>query len=1015
MYDWHSVQNISTKDGLPSKFIDFLMQDSKGFMWFVTNNGLVRYDGMDMKKFLFDAIDSNSFTPDWFRGIAEDKNGIIWITSGSSGFYRLDPSTNRLSHFRNKPGNSNSLCDDETMGMVIDSSGIVWIATANGLSAYDPKKKSFRTFRHSEKDTTTVSNDFFWWICDDVNHNLWLATAVGFDCFDPQKGKVIYHINHLPLVDLSKAQDVNLTCTKGINNVVWLTCKNSGIWAYDVKQKKITAHFAREEHAPDFVGTIIVETVYQDHYGNLWVSTGQDIWIHEEATGKWFKANDLNRSSTSLHAFTSIAEDRSGKLWIASSFEGVITIDPEQKKFSVLPEKTMGENPAYMLTLLGLDDHRLMMTTEKGAFIYNEQTGSITPFKVPYKNRELTSEAFIAGSYLDNEGNLFLGTAVRLIITDTLHKSLRFFESSVFDSTSLSAQSVTGILRDHKGRYWCATFGGGLDEYFPETGKFRAYKVHEGKNSISTNTVHSVFEASDGTLYIGSLGGGLIQFYPDSEIFQVYHHVPGNAGTPSNDDSEYFCETPSGLIYFTTQGGGLNVFDPRKKQFRAFTTADGFSSNIMSGIIEDNHGTLWLGTLGGISSFVPPENPFDSHCKISIRNYNTNDGLPCNEFQFGGTWKSGKGILYFGTACGKVVYFNPDELKENKFVPPVFITGFSINNRPVIPSDTNKFLQCNSEFTKEITLSYRENVFAFSFAALNFIHPEKNLYAYMLEPFDKDWIYTNASRRFADYTNIDPGTYTFKVKGSNNDGVWNDTPAEIKLIITPPYWETWWFRGAIALAVCAFIYSLYRFRLNQLLRLQKVRNKIASDLHDDLGSTLSSISIYSEIARRQSKESIPVLDKIGESARIMTEKMSDIVWSINPDHDSFENIIQRMRAFAHDMLSTRGIEYTFEADEKLNAVKLAMEVRKNLFLFFKEAVHNLVKHSQAKHAVIRLFLDDEKIKLLIRDDGKGFDLNQSSLGNGMRTMKERAKQINATLQIESKEGEGTSVELKMKT
>jgi len=326
-------------------------------------------------------------------------------------------------------------------------------------------------------------------------------------------------------------------------------------------------------------------------------------------------------------------------------------------------------------------------------------------------------------------------------------------------------------------------------------------------------------------------------------------------------------------------------------------------------------------------------------------------------------------------------------------------------------SDTNKFLHTTIETTKEIKLSYRENVFSFTFAALNFVHPENNKYAYKLDGFDKDWNYTDASKRFANYTNLDAGEYIFMVKGSNNDGVWNETPTTLHLIITPPYWKTWWFRLLVILSLAGIIYALVRNRLNQILKLQRIRNKIASDLHDDVGSTLSSISIFSELAKQQSKEVTPLLNQIGENARNMLDTMADIVWTINPENDNFEKIILRMRSFAYNLLGAKNIAFEFDADESISKLKLPMEVRKNLFLIFKEAANNMAKYSEASRALFSIKYSNHQIKFLIRDNGKGFDEATVAKGNGLKNMKRRAKEIGAQLLIESGIGDGTTIQL----
>jgi len=1014
-YDWQSLKSITTNEGLPSNFTDALLQDSRGFLWFVTNNGTVRFDGMSFKKYEFDIHNPNSITPDWFTDMVEDKNGMLWIASANTGFYELNPFTDKIIHYRHEPGNANSLANDQVTSVEADASGTIWISSYGGLNSYNPVTHQFKLFTHKDRDTSTISHDQLWQICLDEQQNLWLATSVCFDYFNTRTGRVMHRITDTTVVNIQKASEYPIFVKKGRHHTIWMICQNTGVWGYDTREHKITRHFGYNPADSQSIHSNHIQNVFEDRYGNLWMS-GEFIEVFEKSTGKIIHVSNLLHSETNL-TFSNMIQDNQGKLWIVTGLEGILSIDPVQKKIKVLPDRSdkhFSKLDMGILSIHGYSKEDFIVTTDAGAYLYNLRTRSLSRFKLPYAGRELTTESFIAGSYMDNQGMLFLGTANKLITYDTATKKIALYEHSINDSTSLSEMACTGILRDRKGRYWCAVYGGGLDRFYPESGTFKAYKVHDGSNSISTNSVHGIFEDSKGLLYISATNGGLIQFNPDDGLFTVYRHKADNPSSPSNDNTGRFFETKQGFIYFTTEGGGLNVFNPVTREFRAFTTKDGLANNILYSIIEDNHGKLWLGTYSGISSFQPPGNPFDKNCKITFRNYNKSDGLPCNEIMFASVFKDPEGNLYFGSACGQIVYFNPNELKENTFCPPVYITGFSLFNKNLNPPDENGLLQTAIETTQTITLSYEQNVLAFTFAALNFVHPENNHYAYMLEGFDKDWIYTDASKRFVNYTHLDAGRYVFKVKGSNNDGIWNETPATLELIITPPYWETWWFRLAIMGIVTAGVYSLYRFRLEQILKVQNIRNKISGDLHDDIGSTLNSISIYSEVAKQKSKVQIQELDLIGESSRKVMDAMSDIVWTINPENDSFEKIIFRMRSLTHQLMKARKIEYTFDADDSLNLLNLPMQTRKNFYLIFKEALNNLVKYSQATKASIRLTSENKFVHLHIRDNGKGFDAANPPRGNGLNNMKRRAEEINAIITIESSEGKGTAVNLVLK-
>jgi signal transduction histidine kinase len=535
--------------------------------------------------------------------------------------------------------------------------------------------------------------------------------------------------------------------------------------------------------------------------------------------------------------------------------------------------------------------------------------------------------------------------------------------------------------------------------------------VHEGNNSISVNGVGGIFEDSRGMLYIGSWAGGLITFNPGKETFKIYRHRAKDSTSVSNDIVQNFLESKNGIIWFSTLGGGVNAFDPVKEKFRAFTTKEGLCSNNVVSITADNNGDYWVGTQNGLSCFTPPRNPFNPGDSFHFRNYDKGDGLPGNTMALFAGYKDVDGKMFFGCEDAGLISFNPNELRDNDYIPPVYITDFSLFNKSVPPNDADGILKSRIESTKEITLSYNQNVISFDFAALNYVHPEKNKYAYRLVGFKKDWIYTDATKRFANYTNLDAGTYTFEVKASNNDGVWNETPATIKLIIRPPFWQTSWFRALMAVALIATAYGFYWYRLQHILRLQRIRNRIASDLHDDIGSTLNSISVYSEVAKNDSAKRDFSLNMIGESSRKVIDAMSDIVWTINPDNDSFEKIILRMRSLSYNLFRAKKIEFSFRADESLHGLKLSLEKRRNFYLIFKETINNLMKYSQAGRASVLLSLHSNTIALVVRDDGIGFDPTKKYNGNGLINMNRRAEEINAQLDIQSGEGIGTTVQL----
>ncbi|HEX3168022.1 MAG TPA: triple tyrosine motif-containing protein [Chitinophagaceae bacterium] len=612
--------------------------------------------------------------------------------------------------------------------------------------------------------------------------------------------------------------------------------------------------------------------------------------------------------------------------------------------------------------------------------------------------------------FQDSKGIIWFSGFSGIRSYDPLRKKSRFHLLTA-NSTPIDSFRWIGVLEDKKGRYWSVNEEAGLCQFDPVTDNAR---IIGRANLTNTFPAGEIFEDSRGVFYIYRFEGGFTTFNPDSGKFKVYHHDASDPLSVGNESCHAWIESKNHLVWFGTSGGGIGVFNPATEKFRTFTTNDGLVQNNVASLTADNNGHYWAGTYGGLSCFIPPNDPFAPGCKITFHNYDIGDGLPSNLMNLVSAYCDTDGTMLFGTRDKGMFYFHPDDLKDNEFIPPVYITEFRLKNKLVSVHDSNSVLPSPIEFTKEIRLNYKQNIISFSFAALNYTRPEKNQYKYMLENYDKDWIVTDASRRFANYTNLNPGTYVLKVKGSNNDGVWNETPTEIKIIITPPFWQTTWFRVLVALAVAAIIYSFYRYRIGQILLLQRIRNKIAADLHDDIGSTLNSISIYSEVAKKDETRRDHALTMIGESSRKIIDSISDIVWAINPQNDSFDKIIFRMKSLTHNLLKAKKIDCTFKTDESFSKINLPMEIRKNFYLIFKEALNNLVKYSEATKASVFVTCEGRNITFIIRDNGIGFNSATIPLGNGINNMKRRAEEISADLNIESQPGNGTSVQLNLK-
>ncbi|MEP7318993.1 MAG: triple tyrosine motif-containing protein, partial [Panacibacter sp.] len=533
------------------------------------------------------------------------------------------------------------------------------------------------------------------------------------------------------------------------------------------------------------------------------------------------------------------------------------------------------------------------------------------------------------------------------------------------------------------------------------------------------NFLQTVLQDTDSSFWLGTVNG-LFRFNEKNKSWKQYKNNPKDTASLSADVIFTVCNDPlypEKYLWLGTNGGGLNRLDKQTGKFIHYNEKDGLPNKVVYGILSDNENNLWMSTNKGLSRFTPS---YKANTGGIFKNFEEEDGLQSNEFNRNAFCKTPAGTLFFGGVNG-FNYFNPKEIKDNPAIPNVVITDFKINNEPVLfRAGNNAVNNQNTPLSKPVFLSekivlpYADNMFSFDFASMDFTAPEKNLYQYKLSGFDKDWI-QSANNHSATYTNLDPGTYIFTVKGSNNDGVWNEQGASITLTILPPWYLTWWFRITVVAIVMAFIYLLFRYRLQQKIKLLNVRNRIASDLHDEIGSTLSSVYIYSEVAQKAATDKLPetntYLKQISADVANMIEALSDIVWTVNAKNDRFENIINRMRAAAIELFEASGYELQLQFDEQLNTLKLGMEDRKNFYLIYKEAINNVAKYAAGKNVSIHLSLDRSTILLSVKDDGKGFSINREDQGNGLTNMKKRTQELQGQLEIISGQGNGTEIKL----
>lgn len=987
---------ITISEGLSQGMINCMLQDRFGFMWFGTKDGLNRYDGYKFIIYRYDATDLTTIADNFIQTIFEDSKGRLWIGTANKGLDLFDRETETFMHFRHDENNPNTLCDDHILNIGEDKAGNIRVATIAGMS----------TIRITEKPGQSLLQAEFNFTATEKSHCNFIVTSSG-EIWVSALNKGLYKIDPSKEKDKIIPLDVNEYCKfphtdNGLETFVQGFTEDKKlnrlylIMEFNITSVNLSDGSIDIHTRPRYNGGRFSLPYCMDRTGKLWLVENNWLEIYDPTEKSEIRVLAENSNLTQmLDNVNCTYIDRSGLIWIGTKGYGLLKYNPRSEVF----HKTGGQSITWMESTS--DGQILYATNNTVVNIFDPSEGKVI-LSIPDSNfkhqKDYESFGITSAVIRANDGMYWLskGALTSFDINKNELKKYRQDKDPV----------VFPVFEDRKGNIWTGTEKAFL-KLNKQQGTFTEYRYPFRTKSFPYEFLQAIYEDENGIFWLGTLTG-MARFDPVKETWKLYRSKAGDSSSLSYD--LIFCISPdpsypNRYLWIGTNGGGLNRFDKETSTFTRFTEKDGLPNNVIYGIVADDASNLWLSTNNGLSRFTPLTRTF--------RNFQAKDGLQGNEFNRYAYCRTKDGTLFFGGVNG-FNYFHPRNLSENTFIAPLVITDFRIRNQSVLFKDSSSLLEKPVFLTSEINLPYSDNMITFEFASLDFTASEKNVYEYMLEGFDKNWIHSGTTNS-ATYTNLDPGTYTFFVKGRGNDGVWNEAGASVKLRVFPPWYMSFWFRLLALLTISAAIYGIYKYRLNQALKLAGIRNRIAGDLHDEIGSNLSSISIFSEVAREKSLQNpdvIPLMNKISDYTQESMEAMNDIVWMINAGNDRFENIIIRMRTLSAELLEVKNIHLSMNVDERLNDIKPGMEDRKSFYLIYKEALNNIVKYADCRNVWIDLIYQSPGILMSIKDDGTGFNMHQYKKGNGLLNMKRRASTFkHGKLNIVSSPGHGTIVEL----
>lgn len=790
---------IGIEQGLSQSSVRVIFQDSIGFLWFGTEDGLNRYDGYAFKTFKPDPDNPDSLSDRWITSIVEDRDGYLWIGTRQGGLNRYDPRTEKFTVFRNDKGNPSSISDDHINVLYLDNSNNLWVGTEQGLDTLDRNSGTFLHYSYNPFTPDSLTGKSVTAIHQDSRGRLWVGTSSGgLNQFNLQSKKFTPYQNNPEDITTISSDHVTAIIDPG-DSTLWV-----GTWFGLNRFDPNTGEFkryTRSENDPQSIAGNRINALQIDSTGNLWIGTNNGLDRLSKAGGRFIHyVNDPSYGkSLSNNYILAIHEDRGGVLWFGTYGGGVNKYDRLRDNFAYYRH-----NPENPNTLSGNFVFPIHVDSEGYAWIgafgtglnrLTWSTGQVVRYQHADSKPNSIASNILYSIHEDQDGVLWIGTANGLDRFDRRTFNFIHYQRDPDNPASLSANTVFEVYVDRSNNVWVGTVGG-LDLFDRKTGTFKHYTPQVGNpDSLSSSTVDVIYEDRDGNLWVGTSENGLNKLDPQTEKFTQYHYDPNDKKSLSNESILSIHQDVRGRLWIGTGGGGLNLYDPQTDSFSYFLEKDGLPNGVVYGILEDDLGYLWLSTNFGISRFDPETKTF--------HNFDADDGLQSNEFNLGAFAKGRDGELYFGGVNGLTI-FHPLSIFENPYLPQVTLTALTQDNQPIT-------LDSSIETAKQVVLEWPQNSLEFEFAALSFNQPHKNEYAYFLEGFDSNWHYIG-TKRDGRYTNLPGGEYTLLLKAANSNGVWNETPVRIDVKVVPPFWQTIWFRVLLAFALLGAVAGGIRLR-----------------------------------------------------------------------------------------------------------------------------------------------------------------------------------------------------------
>jgi ligand-binding sensor domain-containing protein/signal transduction histidine kinase len=999
-------RRISMSDGLSQTRAVQIVQDDQGFVWFGTQYGINRYDGSEFKLFVHDPKQPNSLCGTYVHSLFKDRSGMLWIGCNQL-VDRFDPRTETFTHYRVEPEGA------ENQNMTVfhisqDREGLMWIATNTGLHSLDASTGVIRHFRRTPDRPDGLTTNDINWTGEDRRGSFWVGSRDGLDQFDRATGTVLLHIPVPDRLQVSFFEDQA--------GEFWITqWTGNGLALFD-RTTHILSRFSFYERDPPPGSYTGVTGIAEDREGKLWLgSPGMGLLRFEPASGRFFRYRNRPHDPQSIgeDKVISLFEDQAGNIWVGLHAHEPNYFVPYPSHFTTFkhdPDEPDSLPTDFVNAIYESAQGTLWLGNDLGLYEYDRAT-----HRGKLITAGLGANPMVITVIQDRSGIIWFGTYGHgLVSFDPRSGTYTLYRHNPSDPSSLCNDVVHRLFIDHSGILWIGTEGG-LSALDPGSRQFRNY--YTGSAGVAGQYYLTIAEDKAGTLWLGTGRSGLQHFDPATGRVTEYKPSRQDPNGLRDNVVQSVAVSASGIVWLGTQNG-LNELNPATGQFKGYDTGNGMPANFVSCLVEDDHGAIWLGTNRGISRFDPKSHTFS--------NYSVADGLPGYDFTgWSACSKSSRGELFFGGYSGGVA-FVPENVQATPPIPRVVLTSLEVSGA-IVPIGPNELLHESISYTSRLTLGHQQDSFTLQFAGIDYASPNANRIRYMMEGFDPRWYENRGNIRRATYSTLPAGDYDFRVQAASARGSWSEPGTSLHITVLPPWWATWWFRTAYTAFAVLVLAAAYVIRMRQLSRQLTIRmeeriderTRLARDLHDTFFQSVQGLLLTFNTASALLKKDEParvIIDEaLVKSDRVMLEGRELVLDLRGPSNKTTE-LADALGLAGSDLNKTypTGFQVAVIGDPR----PLHPIVFEEMHRFGREALSNAFRHAHAKMIEAELHYERNQLRIRIRDDGVGID--EEILHRGFRAghwglpgMRERAAKIGGHVDIWSRPGAGTEIELRV--